>query len=226
MHGKPFSIREYWGRIYPEQEYAVKTWNLLTSRLFKLLEDYIALIEMRKNETNKKFYLAKAYRKRQKENLFKAAIKSAGIELEKQTFRNTEYLQGQHDLSFEKYDYVASSNRKEKTNLQEVSDHLDAYILAAKLRQACYALSREIVNQEKCEIGLLPEILDYVDQHPGSQKIPAVAIYYHCYLAISSIDSEQNFLRLREAISAYQHYFPPSEMLDIYTLAILSLIHI
>ena len=44
MHGKPFTIREYWGRFYPEQEYAVKTWNLLTSRLFKLLEDYIACL--------------------------------------------------------------------------------------------------------------------------------------------------------------------------------------
>jgi len=220
MRGKPFSIREYWQRIYPKEEYAVKTWNLLTSRLFKLLEDFIALIEMRKNEMNKKFYLAKAYRKRKEEKLFKGAIKSAGIELEKQTFRDTEYLQGQHDLSFEKYNYISSRNRKEKTNLQEVSDHLDAYILAAKLRQACYALSREIVNQEKCEIGLLTEILEYVDQHPESQKIPAVAIYYYCYLAISSIDSEQNFLRLREAISAYQHYFPPSEMRDIYTLAI------
>ena len=220
MRGKPFSIREYWQRIYPEQEYSVKTWNLLTSRLFKLLVDFIALVEMRKNKTHKKFFLAKAYRKRKKEKLFKAAIKSAGVELEKQNFRDTDYLQGQHDLSFEKYDYVSSSNRKEKTNLQEVSDHLDAYILAAKLRQACYALSREIVNQEKCEVGLLTEVLAYVAQHPKSQKIPAIAIYYYCYLAISSVDSEQNFLRLREAISAYQHYFPPSEMRDIYTLAI------
>ena len=220
MYGKPFSSREYWPLIYPEQTYVVKAWNLLTSRLFKLLEDFIALDEMRKNEVHKKFYLAKAYRKRQEEKLFKEAIKAAGIELEKQTFRDTDYLQGQHDLSFEKYDYIISVNRKEKTNLQEVCNHLDGYILAAKLRQGCYALSREIINQEKCKVGLLTEILDYVDRHQESLRIPAVAIYYYCYQTISSKDSEHYFLRLRESISAYQHYFPPSEMRDIYTLAI------
>ncbi len=220
MYGKAFSPKQYWERVYPKQDYSVKAWNLLTSRLFKLLEDFIAMNEMRKNKTRKQFYLAKAYRKRQEEKLFKAAIKAAGVELEKQTFRDTDYLQGQHDLSFEKYDYVISINRKEKTNLQEVSDHLDAYILAAKLRQACYALSREIINQEKCEIGLLPEILDYVGRHPESLEIPAVAIYYYCYQAISSVENEHYFLRLRESIAAHQHYFPPSEMRDIYTLAI------
>ncbi len=218
--GRKYPPKEYWTKLFPNQAYSIKKWNLLTSRLFKLLEEYMAIVEIRKNEAQKKFYLAKAYRNIQQEKLFKEAIRDAGRALEKQTFRDTDYLQGQHDLSFEKYDYVISINRKEKTNLQEVSDHLDAYILAAKLRQACYALSREIIKQEKYQIGFLKEVLDYIAAKPTYLDIPTIAVYYYCYQAISSKDSEHFFLKLRETIIAYQQYFPPSEMRDIYTLTI------
>lgn len=125
-----------------------------------------------------------------------------------------------HDLSFEKYDYVISINRKEKTNLQEVSDHLDAYMLAAKLRQACYGLSREIIKQEKYQIGFLAEVLNYIETKPAYLNIPTIAVYYYCYQAISATDSEHFFQKLRETITRYQAYFPPSEMRDIYTLTI------
>ncbi|MEM9823535.1 MAG: hypothetical protein AAF985_20795 [Bacteroidota bacterium] len=210
----------FWAQLFPDRPFSAKDWNLLTSRLFKLLEEYLALNEIRKNEAQKKFYLAKAYRKIQQEQLFKAAIRDAGKAWEKQTLRNTDYLRGQHDLSFEQYEYIISINRKEKTNLQEVSDHLDAYILAAKLRQACYALSRESIKQEAYEIGLLNEVLHYIKAHPAYLDIPAIAIYYFCYQMLVSDDQAFFFRQLREAISNYQHYFPPSEMRDIYTFAI------
>ena len=218
--GKKYPTQEYWAKLFPKKDYSIKQWNLLTSRLFKLLEEYLALNEIRKNEAQKKFYLAKSYRNLQVEKLFKEAIRDAGRALEKQSFRDTEYLQGQHDLSFEKYDYVISINRKEKTNLQEVSDHLDAYILAAKLRQACYALSREIIKQEHYQIGFLDEVLSYVEVNPAYLDIPTIAIYYYCYQAISSKDSETYFFKLRKTITTYQHIFPPSEMRDIYILTI------
>lgn len=218
--GRKYPAPEYWALLFPEQPYSMKKWNLLTSRLFKLLEEYLAFVEIRKNESLKKYYLAKAYRNIQQEKLFKEAIRDAGRALEKQAYRNAEYLQVQHELSFEKYDYVISINRKEKTNLQEVSDHLDAYILAAKLRQACYALSREVIKQEKYQIGFLKETLDYIEATPSYLNIPTIAVYYYCYQAISVVDSEHFFQKLRETITTYQRYFPPSEMRDIYTLTI------
>ncbi len=212
--------QEYWSIIFPGKSFSASQWNLVASRLFKLLENFLILLEMRKNEAKKKFYLAKAYRRLQDEKLFKEAIRDTGIALEKHVFRNTDYLQGKHDLAFEKYDYVISINRKERTNLQEVSDHFDTYFLSTKLKQACNALSRENINQEQYNIGLLDIVIQLIESNPDYLKTPAIAIYYYCYKAISSKGNEIYFLKLRETITAYQQYFPPAEMRDIYTVAI------
>jgi len=56
--------------------------------------------------------------------------------------------------------------------------------------------------------------------NPECLKIPTIAIYYYCYQAISSDESEAYFLKLRETITLNQQIFPPSEMRDIYTLTI------
>ncbi len=210
----------YWHKIFPDQAFDSKKWNMLASRLFRLLEEFLAVNEMRQNEAQKKFYLAKVYRKIQHEKLFKNAVQAADHSLEKQIFRSTDYLQGIYDLSFEKYDYIISLNRKEKSNLQEVSDNLDNYSIATKLRLACYALSRQIINQESYKIDMLEEAINYVESNPQKLEIPAIAIFYNCYQAINSKDHERFFIQLREAIRKYQELFPPSELRDIYTVVI------
>ncbi len=217
---RPLPPQVYWKTVFPDKSFSASQWNLLASRLFKLVEEFLILSEMRKNEAQKKFYLAKAYRRLQDEKLFKEAIRDTGIALEKQAFRNTDYLQGKHDLAFEKYDYVISINRKERTNLQEVSDHFDTYFLSTKLKQACNALSRENINQEQYDIGLLDIVIQLIESNSDYLKTPAIAIYYYCYKAISSKGDEVYFLKLRETITAFQQFFPPSEMRDIYTVAI------
>ncbi len=210
----------YWTKVFPNQDFSVTQWNLLTSRLFKLLETFLALSEIKENESQKQFQLAKAYRRLQQEVLFKKAARQADRALEKQNLRDTNYLQEKHDLSYEKYDYIISINRKEKTNLQEVSDNLDVYFLSAKLKQACNAVSRQIINQENYDIGLLKEILLHIEAKPSYLKHPAIAIYYYCYRMIGANDDDNFFQLFRDAITSNAKHFSASEMRDIYTFAI------
>ncbi|MFK8005593.1 MAG: hypothetical protein AB8H03_04450 [Saprospiraceae bacterium] len=213
----------YWKKIFPNanvKTFTKKDWNLLTSRTLKLLEDFLAIKEMLASQTDKKFFLAKAYRKLQKEKWFKTAVKDTELALEKQIFRSTHYLQQKHDLAYEEYDYIQSFNRKERTNLQEVSDSLNAYFLATKIRQGCIAISRKTINQEVYEIDFLEEALAFVDQNPSCLKVPAIAMYFYCYKAITSDENESYFRQLRTQIETYQSNFPPSEIRDIYFVAI------
>jgi len=119
--GRSYPSRFYWKKAFPDKTFSLKDFNLVTSRLFKLLEDYLIQEEMKKEESLKKFYLAKAYRRLQEEKQFKGAVKSTVKALSKESFQNMNYLQLQHDLSFQQFDYILSFNRKEKTNLQEVN---------------------------------------------------------------------------------------------------------
>jgi len=211
----------YWSKVYSAEQFSTKKWTMLCSRLFKLLEAFLAFSQMQKEEPLQKSYLAKAYRKLQLEKLFTNAIKDSQIALKKQPYRNANYLQDAYKLSYERYDYISSSNRKDKNDLQQVIDQLDCYLIAAKLKQASNALSRTLINQEKYEVGLIEDILNYIEEEKTELlSVPAIAIYYYCYQAIQSKDDEQTFAALRKSIREYQHFFPPAEIRDIYIFAI------
>jgi len=218
--GRSFPPAIYWAKAFPNKAFSITAFNLVTSRLFKLLEDYLIQEEMKKEASLKKFYLAKAYRRLQEEKLFKGAVRDTARALDKQPFQNMDYLQRKHDLSFQQFDYILSSNRKEKTNLKEVNEHLDAYFIAAKLRHACYGLSRQVVKQEEFVIGLLDEAMNQVATKPALLDIPAIAIYYHCYNAIQNIADDDSFHLLRKSLHIHQHLFPAHEIRDLFNLSI------
>lgn len=210
----------YWERVFPDSVYAEKKWNLLKSRLFKLLESFLAFREIQKSDSLQKFYLAKAYRKLHEEKNFTRAIFETKKALEKQPFRSGEYLQGLYDLSYEQYDYISSTNRKQDNNLQEVINNLDHYFIVAKLKQACNALSRSLINQEEYQVGMIEEMLRHIESQPLLLEVPGISMYYHCYQAITASENEEAFSRLRTTIRKHQDYFPPAELRDIYTFAI------
>ena len=218
--GRSFPSEVLWQKVFPAQDFSRTQWNLLTSRLFKLLEEFLAINDLRKDEVQKKRFLARAYRSLKQEKHFTKVVAEAEQLLEKQPYRNTDYLENRYDLAFVRYDYITSSNRKEKTNLQEVSDHLDAFVMAAKLRQACNALSRQSINPEEYDIGFLAEVVEYLKRHPHFLKIPAVAVYYYCYQALQARADETNIRLFREAIVRYQPHFRAAEIRDIYTFVI------
>lgn len=209
-----------WKNIYPQETYSVSKWHLLTSRLFKLLEDFLAYNQLRNDPVTKSFNLARAYRNLGEKKFFEKTIAANQKILEEQKLRDINYLQRMHDLAYEKYDFISSVNRKEKSNLQEVSDHLDTYFIATKLRQACYALSRSIIKQEEYQINFISDILRLVEVERHFLEVPAIAIYYYCYRSISEKDNEEFFIQLRKNINQFQHHFTSAEMRDIYTIAI------
>lgn len=209
-----------WNQIYSNEKFSASKWHLLTSRLFKLLEDFLAHNQLRKDAISKSFYLAKAYRNLGEKKSFEKTIRANQKLLKKQNLRDINYLQRMHDLAYEKYDFILSVSRKEKSNLQEVSDNLDAYFMATKLRQACYALSRSIIQQEDYEINFITDILKLIEENSHFLEIPAIAIYYNCYRSISEHDNEKYFIELRKNIDEFLPHFSSTEMRDIYTIAI------
>lgn len=219
-HGNyPFAKKALFAKVYPGLDFKEKEMNLLSSRLLKLVEDYIALWDMLDDPVSKKIHLAKAYRKLRLEQHFKTAVRDAQSVLGKHPLQNAFALRQRFDLEDEYYDYIASPNRIERTNLQAASDTFDAYFLATKLKQACLHLSRHTINQEQYNIGFLEESLHYLEARPHLLELPAVAVYFYCYKAITTAD-ESYFARLRQSIANHQQSFRPGEIRDIYFLAI------
>jgi len=217
---KKFTKEKGYLVVYPKQKFNVKTWHLLTSRLFKLAEQFLISAELKSDEVLQKILLAKAYRKKSIPSHFNSTVKSADKNLQKKLVQNANWLHQKFTLEYEYYDYIDSHNRKARTNLQDVNDLLDQYYISIKLRNACLALSRKTMNQEAYEIRFLNDALAKIEQHPNLLLIPSISVYYYCYKAITETKSEYWFGQLRQSITAHSEKFKPSEKRDITLLAI------
>ena len=205
--------------VFPKRDFLKKDWHLLCSRLFKLGEKFLILEELNEEEMEQKVLLTKAFRKRKQPLLFNTTLNNSEKQLNKQTYRDADFWQHQFTFAYAYYDFVASHNRKDKTNLQKVNDSLDYYFITNKLKMACLAHARQTINQETYKIHLLGETLDFLEQHPEISEVPSVQIYYWSYKAITDSGNEYWFTKLRESIKLHLYLFQRTEQRDILLFA-------
>ncbi|MEO1515894.1 MAG: hypothetical protein AAFV95_12810 [Bacteroidota bacterium] len=186
----------------------------------KALEEFLIYNEVRQDSIFTKTALARVFRKRRLNKPFEKNLKQIHSLQEKYPFRNAHYLRNEYLIQAERYTYL-SGFRKRTTdfNLQETSDALDTTFMADKLRQACLILSHQNVYQTHYKVGLLDEVLSYIESDSITDE-PAITIYYYTYKALTEKNNPDHFHSLKEAIISQGSKFPKAEIRDIYLLAI------
>ena len=206
--------------LFGEAEYDDHRMRVLMSFLLKLLERYFHYEAQTENEAENGLALARAYRRRRLPRHFGRCLRAARAAGEKSARRNAGYLSWRYRLQVEEYQFEASRKRTGDFNLPAIARSLDAYFLSAKLRQACLALSHQAVYRASYPLGLLDELIAFLD---GNELLglPAVAIYYHCYRALSEQESGGgHFQRFRQLLFRQGNLFPPDEQRDLFLLGI------
>ncbi len=215
-----FEKKHLWKCLFPQKEYDETQMRLQISRLFKLVEQYLACRNFLEKEEEVQINLAQAYRQFNKETHFKKTIEKTKERLEKQAIKDLHYLQMAYELEVEQYDYIISQKRDTDTNLQKISHLFDAYTIAGKLKQACLLHSHQAVYKKEYDTGLLQLVIEYVEANSHFLEIEAIAVYYYCYKAITDINNEKYFYLLRQLIDEHKEKFRVNEIRDIYLLAI------
>ncbi len=185
----------------------------------KCVENYLIYQELHLDEVRAHTALANVYRKRKLSKLFQKNMRLTQKLQQNQHYRNGDFLHNEYQIRQADYRYLSGQKRTVPLNLQEMSNALDSTYLADKLRQSCLMLAHQSVFTTEYEIGMLDEVLQYVETK-NFLKIPAIAIYYYSYKAITEQEDETYFRHLRHEIIENGHFFPKSEIRDIYLLAI------
>ena len=206
-------------KIFPNEPYDDLKIRQTMHFFLKSVEEFLIYQELREDQVRSKMALASVYRKRKLDKAFQKTIKGVKELQEEAALRNEQYLRNEYLLQQEQYTYLENQKRNISMNLQEVSDSLDTTYFADKLRQSCLMLAHQKVYKTEYKIGLLSEVLAYVEKREFLDT-PAIAIYYYGYQALTSEDNERYFIALREAIDQHGHLFPKSEIRDIYLMAI------
>ena len=202
--------------LFPNEKYQDDKVRLCMSQLVKKIEAFLVYqYQQPKIIANAKI-LAKIYRHKNLQPASERLLKNTLLLQENQPLRNGPYYFDKYELTLERFNN-ASAVRTTQQNLQEVSDSLDTSFLILKLQQACLALSHQAVFQQEYQMGLLDVILPYIKQHQLT-KIPAVGIYYYCYLALKGQTATAHFASFKKLLFNYQTQFSAKEWSNLLLL--------
>ncbi|HEY1040395.1 MAG TPA: hypothetical protein VGF30_13360, partial [Bacteroidia bacterium] len=109
-------------------------------------------------------------------------------------------------------------NRSVDSRLQILSDSIDTFYFAKKLKYACEMINRSNVLQVNYKISFIEEIKSFLPQS-GFLKVPVIAVYFHILNSLVEPGNEQHYQKLKQALVAEKGSFSTAELRDMFTFA-------
>ena len=184
---KPISKEAAYQQLYPKTDYNDGRMRQSMFFLQKALEDYLIYQAVVQDELYPIRTLTHVYQEKQLEKAFVKTLAKAKRKLEAYPYRNRHHLQMEYLLLQEEYNFVSARGRFQELNLQSLSDTLERHFLAEKLRHACMMFSHARVYKVGYDMGLLDDVLAYVEKR-GWLDHPAISLYYYSYRALTESD--------------------------------------
>jgi hypothetical protein len=203
-----------------QSDTTVQALRLVMTELMGQVEHFLVYSEKFERVGDFNIRLAEAYRKRGLEKHFRQSLHAARSDWARQPFRHAEYFDAQMAIALELYQHQTAGRRTEALNWQDLSDQTDTAFIARKLRQACFALSHQIVYSTDYNFGLLDAVLDHVRRSETLQAIPSVGLYFFCYLFLTQDEGEPYFREFKPRLLANLEQLPVEEQRNLHLLAV------
>ncbi|MCS6929941.1 MAG: hypothetical protein NZM43_10675 [Saprospiraceae bacterium] len=210
-----------WKAVFPGEPFDDARLRQVMFFLLKAIEAYLVFKNSVEDQAVYLSALSKIYRSRKLDKAYRQVHRQGQEWLQQQPLRNGYYLLHRYFLELEEYNYRLPISQNTPVNLQECADALEKWFLAEKLRIACAMIAhRNVFQKINYDFGLLPELLEYVTCHKDLLHEPAIAIFYHAYMALTQPNSEQYFDQLEKLIHEQIECFNHSEARVLYIIAI------
>ena len=206
-------------KLFPDRKARTQDLHYLNSYLLKVLEQYMAWAEWQTEESDWGIYLLRAYQKRSLKKPFIQHFKKTSIQHQKQPLRNATYFRQKYLLQWEEHSYSVVHGKQERFNLQNLSNTHEEAFIAEKLKTACILLSHKAVTKTEYNDGMLEDVLRYVEKK-NFEKMPAIGLNYHSYMALTNPEEDSHFLSLKRQLIENNDCFTIEELRDGHMVAI------
>lgn len=200
-------------KIFPKGEGKAQDLYYLNSYLLKVVEQYLAWAEWQKEEQEWGIYLLRAYQKKGLEKPFQQKFKKTVTRHRDQPLRNATFYRQKYLLQWEEHSYSMVHGRQKGFNLQNLSNTHEQSFIAEKLKTACILLSHQAIAKQEYDNGMLEEVLKYVEQK-NFAEIPAIALNYHSYMALTNTEDDEHFRSLKNQLLKNNDCFTLEELRD------------
>ena len=220
------SSENIWKHLFGTDKFNNQKLLKLSSDLVKLLEDFLGQKEYDDSLSLKSNLKLEGARKRSLDNLYNGILsevsrlhhhelnQSASFYLTKYEIeKNIFALKTENEKKNEKFEIESG------LNINKISDNLDFFYIAEKLRHFCTLLSWKKMYDLDIEMKNMDYVLAVAQQEPYS-SIPAINIYYKIHLTYYDSDNTEHYFDLKSLITKFVHKFPPEEQREIFATAI------
>lgn len=207
-----------------KQVFGKKAYNDLhlrhvVSATYKLLEEYLAIQNFRKDRYASRLYLARAAREKDAQQYFKKIATDTAREIEEQPDKQIEDYLSLHQLLVDLYNESSAMGRKPEVDLDRVIETFELYTSLNFLHLGISLNNLRNLYKVEYEIGLLPNILDYIQKGKHIDH-PLVRINYFGYKIQENAADENSFLQFKQALVDHQLEIHPADIRDAFVLAI------
>lgn len=203
--------------VYPGRPFDDAAWRHVLSFLQERLETFLAQRAVEQAPLLYDLHLAPVLREKGQEKALSHLFRRADVALQKLP-RDHGWYALQYQLEWEKYAALESHSRTRDNNLAEVGRAFDVYLIAGKLRLSCLTESHRAVYNVDYDPGFLPALLAWLE-NSELLHTPIVALYYHCYRALTD-GSETDFRAFRRQLEQQSDLLPAEERQNLLLLAV------
>ncbi len=184
-----------YNKVFAGQAYHDGKWRNLSSKMTKLMEDYLVWLELEQQETTRQKLLTAAYGRRNLFEQFEKGTNELSEKLEKQGDQSADALRERVLVNRDYFFHALVPKVNNLGRLQSAMDDLDGYYFSEKLRYACefWVLGNMVTGDHK--IRLINEVLSM-----AVQGMPAPPIYLELYAKIYMLfESNQSLSDFQDA---------------------------
>ena len=205
--------------LYPGETFDMQKIHYVNSYLLKVMEEFLAWQEWRKEEVIYQRYLLRAYRQHRQHVQFDSIADKTQKTLENTPYRDVSYHKELYQLELERFNHTRTSTGKQDFRLQELSDAQDIAFVTEKLKNSCILLSNQSTVKTTYNTGLLTQVHTFLENHPYLE-IPSVATYYYASQALLNFQDDEAFWKLKKLLSTHRQSFNLLELHDLYIFAL------
>ena len=213
-NGTVYTKAEAFARLYGDAPYNDNWLRHAQSFLVKNIEDFLVHRAVRSDEGLAQQHLTAEYRSRKHDKSFAQSL---------QTWQKTVATAPQHAETLHR---IAEAEQEwqdqnmplkaDNDNLQTLLDAEERAFAARKLRTVCTALSYQTMRKTQYNLGILDDLLRYIEQRNWHNTTPAIGAYYHIYKMLTNEIGLPFFNILIEKLPEYQTVFAAKEYKDLY----------
>ncbi len=199
-----------YGSLYPGSKFNSQVYKNLSSELYILAGQFIAIHNFNENEIEKNIYLIKELEKNGADELYKTELKSLKKKLSEYKFNELLFFNKFNLATIERTFFFNRSDFKKAFNIQEESDELMKFYFIQLFRQRfdfeASGLNFNVQHEENAamrhmrklmEKGVIEDTIEYMSKKK-TKNHEIVAMFYYILMSFKYYDNDLFFNKAKE----------------------------